>query len=73
MPKEKNKENADRQKMQTEGTPLSGTSWIDIRIISILAVIYIIGIAMVLTVPHLEPVFIPAETFWLFGLSLLHI
>lgn len=70
MPKERNKGNADKKDIETGGINLPGTSWIDIRIISILAAIYIIGIAVVLTVPQLEPALIPAETFWLFGLSL---
>jgi hypothetical protein len=72
MPKGKNKGKTDikDEKKQTEITALSGTSWADSRIILILAVIYIIGLVAVLTVPQLEPALIPAETFWLFGLSL---
>jgi hypothetical protein len=45
-------------------------SWIDRKIMSIIAVIYILGILVVVQVPQLEPALIPAESFWLFGLSL---
>lgn len=55
---------------QRDTTGFPSISWMDRKILSVLAIIYILGISVVITVPQLEPALIPADSFWLFGLSL---
>lgn len=69
MPKEKKPEIKEEKPVE-ESAAISRVFWVDKKILFILAIIYLLGILVVITLPQLEPALIPQETFWLFGLSL---